>query len=73
MLTLKIKFKGSCEKHPRYDPSADGEAGIKGGCLRCTTLLEVWTSANAFRKTADTFLHTQQPNESDVPLTLDGK
>jgi hypothetical protein len=38
-----VKWQGRCAKHPRYDPEVDGAGGIRGGCVRCDQLLEIWT------------------------------
>ena len=37
-LTLKLK----CRSHPRYDPSTQGEAAIRGACVKCMGLLELY-------------------------------
>jgi hypothetical protein len=45
---LKIrsrKFNGRCSRHKRYNPAVDGLGGIKGGCPRCTLLLEIWEAS----------------------------
>jgi len=36
-----VRWKGKCSRHPAYDPEADGPGAIKGGCQRCTLLLEI--------------------------------
>jgi hypothetical protein len=36
-----IRFKGKCDKHPRFDPM-DGEGAIRGGCRRCMLLLDIF-------------------------------
>lgn len=41
-LEIKLRWKGSCPRHPRYNPQKDGEARIKAGCEICKTLLSVW-------------------------------
>jgi hypothetical protein len=45
---LKIrsrKFNGRCSRHKRYNPAIDGLGGIKGGCPRCTLMLEIWEAS----------------------------
>jgi hypothetical protein len=45
---LKIrsrKFEGRCWKHKRYNPAIDGMGGIRGGCPRCSLLLEIWETS----------------------------
>ena len=37
-LILKLK----CHLHPRYDPTTQGEAAIRGACSRCMGLLELY-------------------------------
>ncbi len=41
MLTIKIKSKLACPKHPKFNPQ-EGESGIKGGCIRCFAIHDVW-------------------------------
>jgi hypothetical protein len=36
-----LRWKGRCARHPKYDPVGDGEGGIRGGCVRCMSLLEI--------------------------------
>jgi|HubBroStandDraft_1064217.scaffolds.fasta_scaffold1519434_1 hypothetical protein len=49
MLKFKLKVREKCNKHPRYDPEKDGEAGIKGGCERCTVLYKIFRQLDAAR------------------------
>jgi hypothetical protein len=37
-----IRWKGRCSKHQRYNPETDGLGGIRGGCVRCELLLEIY-------------------------------
>jgi hypothetical protein len=42
---LKIrsrKFNGRCAKHKRYNPAVDGRGAIKGACVRCSLLCDIW-------------------------------
>ena len=39
------KFEGHCARHIRYNPAVDGRNGIKGGCLRCNLLADIWETA----------------------------
>ena len=46
--SLKIrsrKFEGRCAKHKRFNPGVDGRGAIKGGCLRCNLLFEIWETS----------------------------
>ena len=39
------KFKGRCAKHKRFNPAVDGRGGVKGGCLRCGLLTDIWEAS----------------------------
>jgi hypothetical protein len=39
------KFDGRCARHKRYNPAIDGRGGIKGACVRCTLLFDIWETA----------------------------
>jgi len=36
-----VRWRGKCSKHPMFDPYSDGAGAVKGGCARCTSLLEI--------------------------------
>ncbi len=36
-----IRWRGKCSRHPGFDPLTDGPATIKGGCERCSVLMEI--------------------------------
>jgi hypothetical protein len=36
------RFAGRCARHKRYNPAVDGRGGIKGGCLRCSLLADIY-------------------------------
>jgi hypothetical protein len=36
-----IRWRGKCPRHPRFDPYLDGRAAIKGGCEKCTALVDI--------------------------------
>jgi hypothetical protein len=37
---IKLKLKGKCPKHPRFNPEL-GRGAIRGGCPECMALYEV--------------------------------
>lgn len=39
---VTFRFRGRCEKHPRYDPAKNGEGTIKGGCETCVQLYKLY-------------------------------
>jgi len=41
-LSLKLKYKGKCEHHPRYNPEIEGEGGIRGACRQCRWLYDMY-------------------------------
>lgn len=44
-LKVKIKWKGSCAKHKKYDPEKHGRGGIRGACQSCEALLVVYEAS----------------------------
>ncbi|HYA18126.1 MAG TPA: hypothetical protein VEF06_11700 [Bryobacteraceae bacterium] len=36
-----VRWRGKCPRHPRFDPYIDGPGAIRGGCEKCTLLLEI--------------------------------
>ena len=46
--SLKIrsrKFEGRCARHKRFNPGVDSRGAIKGGCLRCHLLFDIWETS----------------------------
>ncbi|HEY1341996.1 MAG TPA: hypothetical protein VGF59_31000 [Bryobacteraceae bacterium] len=39
------KFEGRCSRHKRYNPAVDGRGGIRGGCVRCNLLFDIWEAS----------------------------
>jgi hypothetical protein len=37
---LKLRLKGKCSKHPRFNPES-GPGAIRGGCRECLALYQV--------------------------------
>jgi hypothetical protein len=37
---IKMKLKGKCPKHPRFNPEI-GQGAIRGGCRECLALYQV--------------------------------
>ncbi|HVV47680.1 MAG TPA: hypothetical protein VHC72_20855 [Bryobacteraceae bacterium] len=35
-----IRWRGKCSRHPGFDPE-EGLGAVRGGCPRCTTLVEI--------------------------------
>ena len=45
---MKIRarqFKGRCAKHKAYNPPVDGAGAIRGNCVRCSLLFEIWEAS----------------------------
>jgi len=38
----KLKVSVRCKKHPKYNPVKQGQGGIKGGCIGCNEVYEVF-------------------------------
>lgn len=49
MYQVKIQFKGTCPHHRNYSPVREGEGGIKGGCVYCFALQDVWMIAQRLK------------------------
>ena len=45
---LQVHLK--CPAHPHYDPFRRGEGGIKGGCIWCSKLYQLWLEIRALEK-----------------------
>jgi hypothetical protein len=41
MLTIRLKAKLTCPKHPKFSPE-QGEGAIRGGCVVCFAIQDVW-------------------------------
>jgi hypothetical protein len=38
-----VRWRGRCPRHPRFDPYMDGRSAIRGGCEKCTALVDIHT------------------------------
>ena len=56
------KFNGRCARHKRYNPPVDGRGAIKGGCVRCTLLFEIWEASLKLNQLIRKF----DPNHDDL-------
>ena len=36
-----VRWRGKCSRHPMFDPQM-GEGAVKGGCVKCTSLVEIY-------------------------------
>jgi hypothetical protein len=74
--TVKMKVRGKCAKHPRYNPH-QGEGAIKGPCKECRALFEVVkaheqliTAARRFEEVAAPYTvvskRTVKPTDGEV-------
>lgn len=55
MLTIKVKWKGKCPKHPRFNPEKQGVGAIRGGCETCNQLVSVYRQVSVARNQMHTF------------------
>jgi hypothetical protein len=44
-LKVKIKWKGTCAKHKKYNPEKHGRGGIRGACQSCEALFVVYDAS----------------------------
>ena len=49
MLAIHLK----CPAHPRWDPAKRGEGGIKGGCVWCRRIYQLYVEARALEMEMD--------------------
>lgn len=56
------KFEGRCAKHKGYNPAVDGRGGIRGGCVRCNLLCDIWESSLKLNQLIRRF----DPNHDDL-------
>ena len=56
------KFEGRCAKHKRFNPAVDGRGGVKGGCLRCGLLTDIWEASLLLNQLIRKF----DPNHDDL-------
>lgn len=54
-ISVRFKFHGRCEKHPRFNPARDGIGGIKGGCHTCHQLHRIWAAVEHAKSAAAWF------------------
>ena len=48
-LRADVRIKVTCPKHRGYNPATQGEAGIRGGCVFCTALLDLQRAADVLK------------------------
>ncbi len=39
-----VRWRGKCSRHPMFDPFEGGRGAVKGGCVRCLSLVEICES-----------------------------
>lgn len=57
---LKMKLRGKCPVHPRYNPNL-GEGAIRGGCPHCRALFAVTHAADRLYEAAAALDSLAQP------------
>ena len=63
---IKLKLKGRCPKHPRFNPEI-GQGAIRGGCRECPALYQVVAGRD---QAATALRHLRKsPNGTSVPKT----
>jgi hypothetical protein len=56
------KFEGRCAKHKSFNPAIDGRGAIRGGCLRCELLTDIWETSLRLNQLIRRF----DPNHDDL-------
>jgi hypothetical protein len=60
-LTVSMRVKAKCNRHPRYNPELEGRGGIKGGCSTCITVLDLHQARLSLGTAVREFLRLAQP------------
>jgi hypothetical protein len=60
-----VRWKGRCNKHPRYHPETDGLGGIKGGCRRCEMLHDIFNQHRSLIRLVREFGTQPEPPRKD--------
>jgi len=56
------KFVGRCAKHKSFNPAIDGRGAIRGACLRCELLADIWETSLRLNSLIRKF----DPNHDDL-------
>lgn len=59
-LMVKMKLRGKCPLHPRYNPNL-GQGAIHGGCKHCQALYEATRAADKLYEAAARLEAVAQP------------
>ena len=59
-LNLKLRIKGSCPAHPRYNPE-QGQGAIRGNCQHCLALYAVTQARDQLHNAAARLEEVAQP------------
>jgi hypothetical protein len=62
-----VKWRGKCSKHPGYDPAEGGIGAIKGNCLRCTELAEIYDHHQKVLRLMRSFQPVQTKRKAAAP------
>jgi hypothetical protein len=67
-----VRWRGKCSRHPMFDPFEGGRGAVKGGCPRCTTLVEIWEMHQKMLALMRTFVppplkKRKKPEPSQLP------
>lgn len=60
VLRLKLRLKGKCPNHPRYNPEL-GPGAIRGGCQHCLALYAVTQARDQLHNAAVRLEEVAQP------------
>lgn len=69
-LQIKLKWKGHCERHPKYNPEKTGQGGIRGGCPQCESLLEIFNATLGVKKSISILQGVQLPDSARLTHAL---
>jgi hypothetical protein len=59
-----VKWRGKCSRHPTFDPLTDGRGGVKGGCPKCDTLVDIHECHQRMLRLMRGFAPQQSPKKT---------
>jgi hypothetical protein len=65
-----VRWRGKCSRHPMFDPFAGGRGAVKGGCVRCLSLVEICELHQKMLSLMRTFAPPSDKKKKTSPSSL---
>jgi hypothetical protein len=59
-----VKWRGRCAKHPKYDPAEGGLGAVRGNCIRCNQLVDIYDQHQKLLRLMRTFQPIQEKKKT---------